>query len=250
MIFYFSGTGNSRWVAQEIARQTNDEAVDIAVLRKIGAPTYELSEGETVGFVFPIHAWRVPEIMYDFAAGMKYEESNFVFAVVTCGSDVGNGLSHFAEKVPLNSSYTIAMPNNYIKSYPVDSPARVESCVRNAQAKLPGICAAIVAKKPEKDILKGKLPGMKTGLIGGAFVHFALKSDGFSVDDTCNSCGKCAAVCPIETIKMKNGNPVWGKACTQCTACIHICPVEAIQDGKKTKDHGRYTFDRDAAKYL
>jgi len=250
MIFYFSGTGNSRWVAQEIARQTKDEAVDIAVLRKIGAPHYEPAEGETIGFVFPIHAWRVPEIMYDFAVGMKYDESNFVFAVATCGSDVGNGLSHFAERVPVKSSYTIAMPNNYIKSYPVDSPKRVEACVRNAQAKLPGICAAIMAKEPAKDIQKGKFSGMKTGLIGGAFVHFALKTDGFSVDDTCNSCGKCVAVCPVETISMKNGKPVWGKSCTQCTACIHTCPVAAIQDGKKSRDHGRYTFERDAAKYL
>jgi len=250
MIFYFSGTGNSRWIAQEIGRQTNDEAVDIALLRKIGAPHYEPAEGETIGFVFPIHAWRAPEIMSDFAAGMKFDESNFVFAVATCGGDAGNGLAHFAEKVPVNSSYTIAMPHNYIKSYPVDSPQRVEECIKNAKAKLPGICAQIMAKESANDIKKGKFSGLKTGVIGGAFVHFAQKSDGYTVDDTCNSCGKCVAVCPIETISMKNGRPVWGKSCTQCAACIHICPVAAIQDGKKSRENGRYTFERDAAKYL
>jgi ferredoxin len=250
MIFYFSGTGNSRWIAQEIAKRTNDEAVDIAMLRKIGAPHYEPVEGETIGFVFPIHAWRVPEIMSDFAIGMKYDESNFVFAVATCGSDVGNGLAQFAEKVPVKSSYTIDMPNNYIKSYPVDSPKRVEECVKNAQAKLPVICAAILAKQPAKDIHKGKLPGLKTGLIGAAFANFALKSTGFTVDDTCNSCGKCVTVCPIETISMRGGRPVWAKPCTQCTACIHSCPVAAIQDGNKSRENGRYTFERDAAKYL
>jgi len=250
MIFYFSGTGNSKWIAQEIARQTNDEAVDIAVLRKIGAPHYEPEEGETIGFVFPIHAWRVPEIMSDFATGMTYDDSNFVFAVATCGSDAGNGLALFAEKIPVKCSYTIAMPNNYIKSYPVDSPARVEACVKKAKEKLPEICKAILAKESAKDIHKGKMPGLKTGLIGAAFTHFALKSDGFSVDDTCNSCGKCVAVCPIETISMRNGRPVWGKSCTQCTACIHNCPVAAIQDGKKTRENGRYTFEKDAAKYV
>lgn len=250
MIFYFSGTGNSRWIAQEIAKQTKDEAVDIATLRKIGAPHYEPAEGETIGFVFPIHAWRVPEIMSDFAAGMTYDESNFVFAVATCGSDAGNGLSLFAEKVPVKSSYTIAMPSNYIKSYPVDSPKHIEKCIENAKAKLPVISAGILAKEPTKDIQKGKFAGFKTGLIGTAFVHFALKSDGYTVDDTCNSCGKCVAVCPVETISMRGGKPVWAKYCTQCTACIHTCPVAAIQDGKKTRENGRYTFERDAAKYL
>lgn len=250
MIFYFSGTGNSKWIAQEIASQTNDQAVDIAMLRKIGAPHYEPSEGETIGFVFPIHAWRAPEIMYDFAIGMKYDESNFVFAVATCGSDAGNGLEHFAERIPVQSSFSIAMPNNYIKSYPVDGPKRIEECVRNAKLKLPEISKSILAKSPTKDIQKGKLPGLKTGLIGGAFVHFALKADKYFVEDSCNSCGKCVTVCPVETITMRNGKPVWGKYCTQCTACIHYCPVAAIQDGKKTKANGRYTFERDAAKYI
>ena len=250
MIFYFSGTGNSKWIAQQIAEKTHDEAVDIAVLRKIGAPHYEPEEGETIGFVFPIHAWRAPEILSDFAAGMTYGDSNFVFAVATCGSDVGNGLSLFAEKVPVRSSYSIAMPNNYIKSYPVDSPERVQKCIEKAKEQLPGICDAILAKRPEKSIMRGKMSGLKTGLIGGAFAHFATKSDGFTVDDTCTSCGICVSVCPIETISMKNGKPVWGKACTQCTACIHHCPVEAIQDGNKTRENGRYTFEKDAAKYV
>ena len=250
MIFYFSGTGNSRWVAQEIAKQTNDEAVDIAVLRKIGAPHYEPEEGETIGFVFPIHAWRAPEIMSDFAAGMKFDESNFVFAVATCGGEAGNAMAHFAEKVPVSSSYTISMPNNYIKTYPVDKPEEVEARIKRAQTKLPEISRAILEKKHENVVRKGKMPGLKTGLVGALFTNFALKSDGFSVDDTCNSCGKCVAVCPIETISMKNGKPVWGKACTQCVACIHTCPVSAIQDGKKSRENGRYTFERDAAKYL
>jgi len=29
MIFYFSGTGNSKWVAQEIAKRTDDEVDSI-----------------------------------------------------------------------------------------------------------------------------------------------------------------------------------------------------------------------------
>ena len=29
MIFYFSGTGNSKWVAKKIAEKTNDKVYDI-----------------------------------------------------------------------------------------------------------------------------------------------------------------------------------------------------------------------------
>lgn len=29
MIFYFSGTGNSKWIAEQIAKNTSDELFDI-----------------------------------------------------------------------------------------------------------------------------------------------------------------------------------------------------------------------------
>lgn len=250
MIFYFSGTGNSKWIAQEIAKRTGDEAVEMAALRKIGAPHYEPAHGDTVGFVFPIHAWRAPQYVTEFAAGMTFDDSNFVYAVGTCGSEAGKAMARFAETVPLKSAYTFQMPNNYVKSYPVDSPERIESCIHAAKAMLPEICQEITEKIPTFRVEKGKFSGLKTSLIGGAFTHFALRTVGFVVDNTCTSCGKCVEVCPLETISLVQGKPLWKKACTQCAGCINICPVGAITDGEKSKTTGRYYFDRDGAKFL
>jgi NAD-dependent dihydropyrimidine dehydrogenase PreA subunit len=44
----------------------------------------------------------------------------------------------------------------------------------------------------------------------------------------------------VQTIRMDDGRPVWGKDCTQCLACINRCPVHAIQYGKGTAQRGRY----------
>lgn len=250
MIFYFSATGNSQWVAREIAGLTGDEALDMAVLRKIKAPHYEPAKGETIGFVFPIHAWRAPKFVIEFASGMTFDESNFVFAVATCGAEAGNAMKHLSEIVPLNSAYTVQMPSNYVKGSPVEKPETIQAYIKAAKAGLPKICEEIKQKKPTFSIVKGKLPGIRTGLIGAAFTNFALRTDGFAVEDTCTSCGKCVEVCPVETISLKNGKPVWGKECTQCAACINHCPVGAISDGPKSKKNGRYTFEKDGAKYL
>lgn len=35
MIFYFSGTGNSAWVARQLAQLTGDEACDITTLTQL-----------------------------------------------------------------------------------------------------------------------------------------------------------------------------------------------------------------------
>ena len=56
MIFYFSGTGNSRWVANELAHKLEDKLVSISEVFASGQYEYSLAEGESVGFVFPTYS--------------------------------------------------------------------------------------------------------------------------------------------------------------------------------------------------
>jgi hypothetical protein len=52
MIYYFSGTGNSKWVAEEIARRTDDEAQSIAELVKDGPTVVCAGKDARIGVVF------------------------------------------------------------------------------------------------------------------------------------------------------------------------------------------------------
>ena len=70
MIFYFSGTGNSQWAAKTLALQTQDELYSIAKIIKTDC-TFQLKKGEQVGFVFPVHGWRVPRIVRVFLQKLK-----------------------------------------------------------------------------------------------------------------------------------------------------------------------------------
>ena len=55
MIYYFSGTGNSQWVAEQLALQTGDVASDLIKTKG------DLNcAGLTIGLVFPIYAWGIP----------------------------------------------------------------------------------------------------------------------------------------------------------------------------------------------
>ena len=51
MIFYFSGCGNSKHVAETIAAGLNDNLVFIPEAAREGRYEYELAEGERLGFV-------------------------------------------------------------------------------------------------------------------------------------------------------------------------------------------------------
>lgn len=56
MIFYFSGTGNSKHVAEQLAAMLGERLVAIAEAVAEGTLTFALAEGESVGWVFPTYS--------------------------------------------------------------------------------------------------------------------------------------------------------------------------------------------------
>ena len=60
----------------------------------------------------------------------------------------------------------------------------------------------------------------------------------------CIGCGKCAKLCPLNNIMLKDGKPVWGDECTHCMACIGNCPTEAIEYGSITQKKEKYNFGK------
>ena len=61
MVFYFSATGNSLWVAQYISNAFNEPLCEVSrLIRKHSAEglRYTLrDEAEMLFFVFPVHSW-------------------------------------------------------------------------------------------------------------------------------------------------------------------------------------------------
>lgn len=88
MIFYFSGTGNSAWVARQLAEGQNEELLSIA-MEIDRNKAYKLKEGEKVGFVFPVYAWGPPKIVLRFIHQLKLDKPGYLFFVCTCGDDTG-----------------------------------------------------------------------------------------------------------------------------------------------------------------
>lgn len=78
MIYYFSGTGNSRWVAEQLALKTNDIALNL-----VREPAPSSIEGELFGLVFPVHSWGVPDPVVVFAKKLIGKPA-FSYGVCTC----------------------------------------------------------------------------------------------------------------------------------------------------------------------
>lgn len=240
MIFYFSATGNSRWVASTLAQSLNDKAYDIAKINTIP----DLNINGKIGYVFPIHAWGVPRVMKEFIDRSKLS-TQFTFAIATCGEDAGKAVDKLLKEYGINSGYSITMPNNYIIGSDIDDESDIMKKIAAAESQIRIIAKEITGEEAVYHVNEGKIASFKTNIINKGFIKFATNTKPFGVmEDRCDSCGLCADNCPLSTIRLVEGKPIWGKDCCQCLACINNCPHEAIQYGKNTLYRGRYNIGK------
>ena len=112
MIYYFSGTGNTRWVATSIANKLHCDAIDICSMAfddfDHASLLSRISLDEPIGFAFPIHGWQPPHIVRRFVRSLPHSifASRYVFGVCTCGDETGLALDSFANRclMPMSAS--------------------------------------------------------------------------------------------------------------------------------------------------
>ena len=237
MIFYFSGTGNSAWVARQLAYLTGDNICDISALTQ----QPDVKTAKQIGFVFPVYAWGAPEIMADFAKKLERCDA-FAFGVCTCGGDAGLAMKAFSRCYPLNSCYSVAMPNNYIIGSDTDSEDVIVRKLAAAREDLQRMAQEILRQERVYRVHEGALAGVKSRVANWGFNKFARSAKPFFATECCNGCGLCAQHCPASAITLQSGKPVWKAQCYQCMRCINTCPQQAIQYGKATMGRRRYTI--------
>jgi ferredoxin len=242
-LYYYTGTGNSLWIARMLARELGD-ARTIPVSR-ISSDTIEI-RGDAVGIIFPVHIWGVPHPVITFVNALISDSSRYYFAVAVNAGQVAATLLQLkklmdAKGLTLSSGFEIAMPSNYI---PWGGPGPKDKQIlkfTKAGEKIKAI-ADVVAKREQRPVERGPLWQniLFTWLNRLAFPHVPSMDKSFRADEKCNFCGICKTVCPCGNIKLQAGRPVWLHHCEQCLACIQWCPPEAIQFGKKTPRYERY----------
>jgi len=257
MIYYYSGCGNSRWVAEELAKGLDEQLAFIPDLqREMQAAEGEGEklatvnvEGQAVGFVFPVYAWAAPQLVEDFVLSVKWEgKPSYVWMACTCGDEMGMTHRMFAatlEKVgmTMDAAFCFQMPETYLcfPGFKLDTEEGAKAKVEAARKKLPGAVASIRNHEKVEDLIIGSMPRLKSYLIRPGFVNNVTDSK-YHVLDTCISCGKCEKVCPLHNVKMVDGKPQWQGHCTQCMACYQYCPTNSVQFATYTKGKGQYHF--------
>lgn len=244
MIFYFSGTGNSQYVAKVLGDATKETVVNITRDEMEKELEYNLKEGENLGFVFPIYWWGMPVLVEEFVRKMKVKlgVDNYIYGVSTYGLQPHNGLKDLEKLLVkkgmyLDATYEVKMVDNYVVGYDIAGKEKQEVIYSQARIKIDSIIHDVAERQHSKigDIIGTTIKP----IVHSVYKHTDHRKK-FYVTEDCTGCGYCAKNCPCQAIVMENNKPVWKENCSFCLKCIHSCPKQAVQNGKGTKERSRY----------
>lgn len=244
MILYFTGTGNSRHIANRIAAATGDTVTDIGARIKAGDTSAVVTDGKAV-FVTPTYAWRIPKIVENWIRAVDFDGAEKAWFVMDCGGEIGNAAKYnrrlCADKgIAYMGTAEVVMPENYIAMFDAPDAEKAEKIISKADPVTDGIAVELAAGKEFAKPRCNLYDRFMSCVVNPLFYRLFVKADAFIADAKCIGCGKCASLCPLNNIKIFDGKPVWGKNCTHCMACIAYCPTKAIEYGSKSVGKPRY----------
>ena len=247
MVLYFTGTGNSRYLARRIAEGLEMPLYDLNAYIKAG-DTAPVQTGRDVVLVTPTYAWRIPRLVRDWLLETEFPGAAQAWFIMTCGSEIGHAGRYNrslcqAKDLTDMGTTQIIMPENYIAMFNAPQKEQAKSIVEQAEPGLQKVLTRLRAGQEFPPPRENLYDRFMSGPVNPVFYRFFVKADAFRATDACIGCGKCVELCPLNNIHLENGKPVWGKNCTHCMACICYCHKEAIEYGKKSRGKPRYHFE-------
>lgn len=225
MIFYFTATGNSLYIAKQI------EEKPISIPQLIRQDALEFT-ADSIGIVAPVYGHEVPPMVKEFLKKAVFH-TDYFYMILTYGNRHG-GAAELAKKlcdecgIAVHYINVIMMVDNWLPSFDMNEQKKID---KRIDEKMDMILADLNSRK--------NMISEVTDIDRAAHQQFVdvmsrMPADVWQhllwVTDACVGCEICEKVCPSSSIHVLDGKAVYvpGK-CQTCLACVHACPKKAIQ---------------------
>lgn len=254
-IFYFSGTGNTKWAVNELNNSINkieNECKVYSIETGITNLHEIINDSDIIGFAFPIYGADMPSIVRNFfneindTVNITHDKQCFI--ITTAGYIDAFG-PFSARKVlkrnrlELVGYINIKISNNIstpkIKASFISSEIMKER-MNKGKAKIDKLTYSITNQRTHiRNIGFYLLPGVliRNASKNGKKNNYKV----LSVDkERCSQCMTCVNNCPTKSIIFSNGEFSFLPSCTACMRCYNFCPQNAICHEGKFADPSIY----------
>jgi len=238
LTLYFSGTGNTKYIAQSFSRKMDSKCLSIEADISFSD---EIKRHNIIAFCYPIYGSRVPRIMREFVSAHMDELTGkkiIIFATQFMFS--GDGARAFSDMFKQSEPEIIyaehfSMPNN-ICNFPLlkkPSKKKVRRHLVKSETKIEKVCRnlkeGIIVKRGFSRLSRmlGNTQG-KTwqGNNNTGFEHKA--KSGVKIAKNCTACNLCVSICPMKNLENIKNKIKPKDNCTVCYRCVNRCPRKAI----------------------
>lgn len=203
VVYYFSGSGNTKEVATYVAKE-------------LCFPLEEISENtpdrtETAVVVFPVYCQNIPKPVKRF---LETLESEKIALIATYGRiSHGNVLKECEKivKAKIVAAAYVPCRHSYLDVNDDFDEASLKPLITKIKQSNTVDCVKI--PRARKNVFANFMPSLRSR-IGVKIIK----------TDSCTDCGKCGEICPSNAIK----NGITNENCIRCLKCVTYCPNRAL----------------------
>lgn len=247
IILYFSGTGNTKFIANKISEEfiKNGCEIDIhSIEENIDLNNFSY---DYLILGFPKYFEYVPHNFIEYLEDNLYDSSKEVKTMIfSTGKDRAKAYFDELEKKLLVKNYKVIATKNF---------QMPDSCTLSKGYKK-------ITRKDLREIFDSSLSEIKDTVVNFLTDNYMkeeineltstiyktinkFKTKGlyknslkFSVSSNCDKCNLCVNVCPTRNVENIGGYIKFRDNCIMCCRCVNACPKNAIM--YKEKEHSQY----------
>lgn len=247
MVFYFSGTGNSQYVANCLAKATGERLISIEQSMAKRRFVFFIEDEERIGFVTFVYFGGLPVIVIDFVRQLILKTSRrpFTYHVLTYGTTTGQAHHQMklllkAKGLELDGQYNVRMVDMWTPLFNLSNRKRCLAVTNGAEPAVKRVVNRVM-NHVDGNFDSVRFPAFLARIYYRSYNYQRLTTHFHVLSNRCIGCNLCVRCCPVRAIAMRGGYPEWIlRRCVLCLRCLHQCPTFAIQYGRHTISHGQF----------
>jgi ferredoxin len=260
LFLYFSGTGNTDYVARYLSRKLAHLPLEIELCSMEWQPAEAVASFDLLAVGFPVYAADAPNFFQDYLRRLPPGEGRGAFVFCTQGAFAGSAVRLSLQRLaargylPLAGGSVLMPGSDGLAMVSKDSWMARKALEKDydhlkdadrLSEEMASVLLGIVDGRPPEiaSEMRASRSGAKMSDRVWGFLYRATENwcrTRLHADEKCEGCGLCVRLCPVDNVDLQNGRPRFWDHCVLCIRCLHACPREAIQIGRFTTGRFRW----------